>query len=247
MSRLPAKQNQAGLTPARASTSPRSSEEELRRSNPRVASSSLAEGSHQISLTEGCPQSHGSRGASGRERAHSRDANWYGRVADNDEIGEFNSPPGYTDNVKTCNACGEIKPLTEFHKAKGTTDGLRKQCRACVHTRWKDWYEKSGREAQQRNAGRNAIYRKTEKGQIAELRKRLSKYNLNEQQYADLWFRSKGVCEICLNRPGTQIDHDHDTGAIRGLLCGPCNRGLGIFLDSTALLQQAVRYLTLRG
>ncbi len=62
-----------------------------------------------------------------------------------------------------------------------------------------------------------------------------------------------GVCAICKKEEqiidkggGTQrlsVDHDHDTGKIRGLLCNDCNVGLGRFKDNLELLRSAVAYL----
>jgi len=65
--------------------------------------------------------------------------------------------------------------------------------------------------------------------------------------------KQNGGCAICGAREGHRsargrscrlaIDHDHQTGTIRGLLCNNCNRGLGRFKDSIALLEAAIRYL----
>lgn len=58
-----------------------------------------------------------------------------------------------------------------------------------------------------------------------------------------------GVCAICGNgAEDTQhgllhVDHCHDKGHVRGLLCSPCNLALGLFRDNPALLRRAAEYL----
>lgn len=53
-------------------------------------------------------------------------------------------------------------------------------------------------------------------------------------------------CLIC-NRKNVSlvIDHDHKTGKVRGLLCSPCNTGLGFFKDNKETLGNAISYLTM--
>ena len=56
------------------------------------------------------------------------------------------------------------------------------------------------------------------------------------------------LCEIC-NKPlqrgagKSAVDHNHETGAVRGILCGHCNTGLGMFGDSPDILASAIKYL----
>lgn len=54
-----------------------------------------------------------------------------------------------------------------------------------------------------------------------------------------------GPCEICSTPGALHLDHDHETGAVRGWLCGNCNRGLGMLRDSPLLLKSAIHYLEL--
>jgi len=56
-------------------------------------------------------------------------------------------------------------------------------------------------------------------------------------------FRAGKSCEIC-GDVGQTVDHDHESGEIRGVLCHACNRGIGMFEDNPDLLIQAAHYLT---
>ena len=54
----------------------------------------------------------------------------------------------------------------------------------------------------------------------------------------------KGLCAICQTQlEESNIDHDHTTGEVRGLLCTPCNLGIGMFKDNPDVLNRAIRYL----
>nr|WP_246078449.1 endonuclease VII domain-containing protein [Modestobacter excelsi] len=52
-----------------------------------------------------------------------------------------------------------------------------------------------------------------------------------------------GLCAICREAPAEQVDHDHDTNAVRALLCFNCNGGLGQFRDDPAVLRAAADYV----
>jgi recombination endonuclease VII len=87
--------------------------------------------------------------------------------------------------------------------------------------------------------------------EVRRRRRNLGKYRISASEYDDLLANQGGRCAICGNPPSGQgtsmarlhIDHDHDTGRIRGLLCGRCNPGLGYFLDSPARLRVAADYI----
>ena len=77
-----------------------------------------------------------------------------------------------------------------------------------------------------------------------------SLYGLDWEAYNTLLDRQGGKCAICgllSTRNGAPlklaVDHDHDTGEVRGLLCDKCNRGLGMFNESKERLQAAIDYL----
>ena len=78
----------------------------------------------------------------------------------------------------------------------------------------------------------------------------LNKYGLNLDEWKAIRSKQDGKCAICSavlsDKPSrnTHVDHDHDTGEVRGLLCGKCNAGLGYFMNDIKSLRQAIKYLT---
>lgn len=77
-------------------------------------------------------------------------------------------------------------------------------------------------------------------------------YGLSAQAYEDMGESQGHVCAICRKaetveirgkRTCLAIDHNHATGAVRGLLCASCNRGLGLFADNPDRLRAAIEYL----
>jgi hypothetical protein len=68
-----------------------------------------------------------------------------------------------------------------------------------------------------------------------------------QREFIDEYKRETGgLCDICGGVPtgiGLCIDHDHETGMVRGLLCNGCNIGLGGFRDNPRLLIRAADYL----
>lgn len=73
-------------------------------------------------------------------------------------------------------------------------------------------------------------------------------YGLTPGQYDDMFTRQGGICVICRDDERSAagrlvVDHDHSTGAVRGLLCRQCNAGIGMLQDRAETLAAAVAYL----
>lgn len=81
-------------------------------------------------------------------------------------------------------------------------------------------------------------------------REKLARYGMTEADYDRMLEDQGGLCAICRREPDQRslaIDHDHESGAVRGLLCFPCNAGLGSFSDDPIRVQRALEYLKANG
>lgn len=83
-------------------------------------------------------------------------------------------------------------------------------------------------------------YNKSEQGRVTKQRlQTMARYGISAAQVVEL---RASPCAIC-GEPSQTIDHDHETGLVRGALCAPCNKGLGHFKDNVANLIGAIEYL----
>lgn len=77
----------------------------------------------------------------------------------------------------------------------------------------------------------------------------MKNYGITAEQYQEIYQYQGECCWICRRAKGTgrkrlSVDHDHKTGYVRGLLCGPCNRGvLGHLRDDPRALFHGIQYL----
>ncbi len=150
---------------------------------------------------------------------------------------------------KHCAMCGEPKPLDLFYRDSKKSDGRGTWCKLCMRAYYSTPEGKAWRKASRaRPAVRAAriAYYKSDKRLASHLSKT---FNLSLSVYKQKLITQNNACAICLvlfaNIPSRAVhtDHDHATGAFRGVLCHNCNKGLGSFRDSPKFLLNAVRYL----
>jgi hypothetical protein len=70
------------------------------------------------------------------------------------------------------------------------------------------------------------------------------RYRIGADDVERLVEQQGGLCLVCRKAPPTAVDHDHSTGAVRGILCGDCNTGMGQLGDDPWILRRAIEYLT---
>lgn len=144
--------------------------------------------------------------------------------------------------MKHCRSCGRDLPLESFNVMRSAADGRQHRCRECqtaANARWREENrEQSRRKAREWNAAHPE--------QAAEHHYK-SRYGITWAEYDAMLSAQGGVCAICLEVCPTGqrlcVDHDHETGAVRSLLCRRCNQGLGAFRDRPDLLDTAAAYL----
>ena len=133
---------------------------------------------------------------------------------------------------KTCSDCKLSKPLDDFHKAKDRAFQRAARCKDCQAIYSATWYQEN-KERLKPNMRKNSYARY---------------YKITIEKYEVLLAEQNNGCAICTAPTGSNgkrlsVDHNHQTGEVRGLLCDDCNIGLGKFKDNSSLLANAINYL----
>ena len=146
--------------------------------------------------------------------------------------------------TKQCPRCKEDLLVSAFNKLN-RRDGYQTYCRCCHNKIQREKYNSDPMEKIKRQFRAGRAKEKNPEGQRRSELKRL--YNISLEQYAEIFTSQGEVCAICKQECQTKkslsVDHNHETGKVRGLLCNRCNRALGMFQDSQLLLIRAAQYL----
>lgn len=133
------------------------------------------------------------------------------------------------EGLKICKTCNVEKGIDEFQNT--STKGLyykQSSCRSCR--------SKNKAISRKLNPSKEALRKRAQK-----LR---SKYGIELEDYDRMYDAQVGLCKICKEHlDKLNVDHCHNTGKIRGLLCFQCNSGLGQFRDNINYLKEAIKYL----
>ena len=153
--------------------------------------------------------------------------------------------------TKECTKCHKVLALEDFGpQTKRGKRGRCAQCRLCVAAYARGYRRRDPQLTKQRRKEQYDRFRVRDDYRQKKLQYRLQEmYNLTLEEFDDMVSQQKGLCAIC-RKPNNVIgerlgvDHDHNTGEVRGLLCNHCNKGLAGFRDNPKILKNAINYLS---
>ena len=146
---------------------------------------------------------------------------------------------------KACTMCGKTKPLEDFVRNRNYFDGHNHICKACLYAQRKTYGESRENKDKLNEAQKRRYWADQERALDRHLTMRL---RVPAGTYAKLLKLQGGRCAICgrtenCGKRRFAVDHCHDTGAVRGLLCTPCNQAIGQLQDLPELLRKAADYI----
>lgn len=147
---------------------------------------------------------------------------------------------------KKCAMCKLLHPVSEFSPDVRMKSGLNSYCHDCRRLNARRRRASDPEHARAISRAASKRRRTPERSRASQLKFR---YGLSVEDYTALLESQNSCCAVCSTpQPGGMgswhVDHCHDTGRIRGLLCSTCNVGIGMFKDSPDLLAAAVAYLS---
>ncbi|MFJ2718351.1 endonuclease VII domain-containing protein [Streptomyces sp. NPDC087437] len=173
-------------------------------------------------------------------------------------------------DVKRCSRCKESKPRAAFASNKAARDGLQAYCRGCWaeydqarqlatgknvrprvetpegHKFCRSCGAVKPRSEWHRNAtasdGLSTSCKacRAVKGRAQHLKRQ---YGITEAERDEMCASQMGLCVICLKAPAVHVDHCHNTGKVRGVLCFNCNSAIGKLGDDPDAVRRAAAYL----
>jgi hypothetical protein len=111
---------------------------------------------------------------------------------------------------------------------------------------WRDVEKKKAYQANWYQKNRERLLEKSKATPSHVRRNRMlrSNYGMTLEDYERMYEEQGGICPICLNHfDKLYVDHNHQTGQVRGLLCSQCNTAIGKLRESKENLQRAIEYL----
>ena len=147
--------------------------------------------------------------------------------------------------MKTCTKCGLEKSLDLFSMKNGKPQS---RCKECFNEYYRAYWKDT-------EAYKKHVERMRESRRKNPLQYRAAKYGITKRQLEELLSLHDGKCHGCLENDATDIDHDHSCcdfrggsrktcgECVRGILCGQCNKALGLLDDSIERLDSLKNYL----
>lgn len=145
--------------------------------------------------------------------------------------------------TRTCKKCKEVKDASDFYTRSGRVSEERDgACKSCIY-RQSRAYIQASKESEVFADISNPVVPYSKINHKATYSKVLRMYGLDGVKVKER-IHAGEPCEMCQGKTAKMaIDHCHDTGAVRGLLCGNCNTGLGLLGDTVESLERAIKYL----
>lgn len=158
-----------------------------------------------------------------------------------------------------CLRCNTVKNRGDFYR--GILSGTRKKSNGKLYPRWGPCRDCSKtlnktNAAARKESGKALSYERLESTKRIRLNTMLKReYGITLATYEQMALEQGGVCKICRKeetevstvgqtKPNRlSVDHDHETGKVRGLLCYKCNQAIGCLRHSIPLLNAAIQYL----